>query len=231
MKHILLIEDDAAIAEYISSNLCPATYQVVHVTEANSGLQHALSRAWDCILLDRMLPMGVDGLDVLKALRAVANTTPTMVVSALGQTDERVRCLKAGADDYLPKPFIMEELEARIEALVRRTATSTPPASHVLQLGDLQVDLIAHAVFRAGERIALNPREFKLLGYLLKNAGQTVTRAMVLENVWAYDFQPETNIIDVHISHLRQKIDVGGVPSLIRTVRGMGYRIDVPVAM
>jgi len=196
MKHILLIEDDAAIAEYISSNLCPATYQVVHVTEANSGLQHALSRAWDCILLDRMLPMGVDGLDVLKALRAVANTTPTMVVSALGQTDERVRCLKAGADDYLPKP-----------------------------------DLIAHAVFRAGERIALNPREFKLLGYLLKNAGQTVTRTMVLENVWAYDFQPETNIIDVHISHLRQKIDVGGGPSLIRTVRGMGYRIDVPVAM
>lgn len=125
----------------------------------------------------------------------------------------------------------MEELEARIEALVRRTATSTHPASHVLQLGDLRVDLIAHAVFRAGERIALNPREFKLLGYLLKNAGQTVTRTMVLENVWAYDFQPETNIIDVHISHLRQKIDVGGGPSLIRTVRGMGYRIDVPVAM
>jgi len=230
MKQILLVEDDIAIAEYIFSNLCNTTYEVTHATDANAGLQWALSRTWDCIILDRMLPMEVDGVDILKALRALANATPVMMVSALGQTDQRIRCLKAGADDYLPKPFFIGELEARLEALIRRSGQSPSPSGHMLQLGDLQVDLLAHSVHRAGEKIALNPREFKLLGYLLKHAGQTVTRAMVLENVWEYDFQPETNIIDVHISHLRQKIDHKAGPSLIRTIRGVGYRIDAPEA-
>ncbi|MET4576251.1 response regulator transcription factor [Ottowia thiooxydans] len=230
MKNILLVEDDLAIAEYIFSNLCNKTYKITHATDANAGLHMALSRSWDCIILDRMLPMEVDGIDILKALRALANATPVIIVSALGQTDQRILCLKAGADDYLPKPFFIGELEARLEALIRRIGQAPSPSDHVLQLGDLRVDLLSHSVHRAGEKILLNPREFKLLGYLLKHAGQAVTRAMVLENVWEYDFQPETNIIDVHISHLRQKIDNKNSPSLIRTIRGVGYRIDAPTA-
>lgn len=230
MKHILLIEDDGANAQYVMDNLKNAGCQITHAADANSGLQLALSRPWDCIILDRMLPMEVDGIDILKALRAIGNRTPVIVVSALEQTEERIRCLKAGADDYLPKPFYLGELEARMEALIRRSATVSGPTKHMLGLGELQVDLLTHTVHRAGDRISLNPREFKLLSYLVRNAGQTVTRAMVLENVWEYDFQPETNIIDVHISHLRQKIDPPGATSLIRTVRGVGYRIDVPAA-
>lgn len=230
MKHILLIEDDGANAQYVMEHLNHSECQITHAAEANAGLQLALSRPWDCIILDRMLPMGVDGIDILKALRAIANRTPVIVVSALEQTEERIRCLKAGADDYLTKPFYLGELAARLEALMRRSATVMGQAEHMLQLGDLHVNLLSHAVYRAGEKISLNPREFKLLSYLVKNAGQTVTRAMVLENVWEYDFQPETNIIDVHISHLRQKIDLPDAHSLIRTVRGVGYRIDAPQA-
>ncbi|MBS7349391.1 response regulator transcription factor [Comamonas jiangduensis] len=228
MKNILLIEDDTGIAQYICSNLEKSNYHITHVAEASNGLKTALSQPWSCILLDRMLPVEVDGLDILKALRALGNSTPVIIVSALEKIDERILCLKAGADDYLPKPFFINELEARLEAVMRRSNLSQAPLSHAMQIGNLHVDLITHTVYRDKEKILLNPREFKLLAYLIKNAGQTVTRAMVLENVWDYDFQPETNIIDVHISHLRQKIDEKGAPSLIRTIRGVGYSIDAP---
>ncbi len=228
MKHILLIEDDSGIAEYICSNLEKSNYQLTHITDGSIGLKTALSQKWDCVLLDRMLPSDVDGIDILKALRALGNTTPVVIVSALEKTDERIRCLKAGADDYLPKPFFIDELEARIEAVIRRSNHLHAPALHTMQIGNLHIDLLTHTAYRGEEKIILNPREFKLLAYLIKNAGQTVTRSMVLENVWEYDFQPETNIIDVHISHLRQKIDEKGVSSLIRTVRGKGYSIHAP---
>lgn len=228
MKHILLIEDDSGIAAYICSNLEKSNYQLTHIADGSVGLKTALSQKWDCVLLDRMLPMDVDGIDILKALRALGNTTPVIIVSALEKTDERIRCLKAGADDYLPKPFFIDELEARIEAVIRRSNHLNAPAVHTMQIGDLHIDLLTHTAYRGEEKIILNPREFKLLAYLIKNAGQTVTRSMVLENVWEYDFQPETNIIDVHISHLRQKIDEKGASSLIRTVRGKGYSIHAP---
>lgn len=228
MKHILLIEDDSGIAAYISSNLEKSNYQLTHITDGSAGLKNALSQKWDCVLLDRMLPLDVDGIDILKALRALGNTTPVIIVSALEKTDERIRCLKAGADDYLPKPFFIDELEARIEAVIRRSNHLHAPAVHTMQIGNLHIDLLTHTAYRGEEKIILNPREFKLLAYLIKNAGQTVTRSMVLENVWEYDFQPETNIIDVHISHLRQKIDEKGASSLIRTVRGKGYSIHAP---
>ena len=228
MKHILLIEDDSGIAEYICSNLEKSNYQLTHIDDGSVGLKTALSQKWDCVLLDRMLPMDVDGIDILKALRALGNTTPVIIVSALEKADERIRCLKAGADDYLPKPFFIDELEARIEAVIRRSNHLNAPAVHTMQIGNLHIDLLTHTAYRGEEKIILNPREFKLLAYLIKNAGQTVTRSMVLENVWEYDFQPETNIIDVHISHLRQKIDEKGAPSLIRTVRGKGYSIHAP---
>lgn len=230
MRNILLIEDDAEIAQYICSNLERASYQISHRDNANSGLRTALSQSWDCILLDRMLPTSVDGLDILKALRALSNKTPVIIVSALEKTEERIRCLKAGADDYLPKPFYIDELEARIEAVIRRSHQQHTPVSHRLCIGNFHINLLTHTAWRGNEKIILNPREFKLLSFLIKNAGQTVTRTMVLENVWEYDFQPETNIIDVHISHLRQKIDEKGLPSLIRTIRGVGYCIDAPAA-
>lgn len=228
MKNILLIEDDAEIAQYICENLASPPYAITHTTDGSEGLKAALSQPWDVLLLDRMLPNEVDGLDILKAIRAMGHHFPVIVVSALGQTEERVRCLKAGADDYLPKPFLMEELEARMEAVIRRSTPSQQEQAHTLTLGDLHIDLLKHTVYRGEEKIPLNTREFKLLAYLIKNAGQTVTRSMVLENVWEYDFQPETNIIDVHISHLRQKIDGKNGPSIIRTVRGVGYSIEIP---
>lgn len=228
MTNILLIEDDAEIAQYICENLQPTKYSITVQTEGSEGLKSALSRNWDLVVLDRMLPHDVDGLDIIKAIRAMGHMFPVIVVSALGQTEERVRCLKAGADDYLPKPFLMEELEARIDAIIRRSAPNQQSQGHTLTLGDLKIDLIKHTVKRGEEKIAINTREFKLLAYLIKNAGQTVTRSMVLENVWEYDFQPETNIIDVHISHLRQKIDGKNIPSIIRTVRGVGYSIEIP---
>ena len=228
MKNILLIEDDTEIAQYICENLLSTEYSITHSTNGSEGLKAGLSQPWDVVLLDRMLPNEVDGLDILKAMRAMGHQWPVIVVSALGQTEERVRCLKAGADDYLPKPFLMEELEARIEAVMRRSNSTAQEQAHTLTLGNLRIDLLKHTVHRGEEKIPLNTREFKLLAYLIKNAGQTVTRSMVLENIWEYDFQPETNIIDVHISHLRQKIDGKNGPSVIRTVRGVGYSIDIP---
>ena len=175
--------------------------------------------------MDRMLPGDIDGLAIVEALRATGSKTPILILSALAEVDDRIRGLRAGGDDYLTKPFAFGELAARLDALVRRFQGSETKAS--LELADLRMDLLAHKVTRGGKTIALKPREFSLLEYLLRHAGQVVTRTMLLENVWEYHFDPQTNVVDVHISKLRQKIDAGFGPALLHTVRGVGYRLAV----
>ncbi|HWN40175.1 MAG TPA: response regulator transcription factor, partial [Gammaproteobacteria bacterium] len=173
----------------------------------------------------RMLP-GIDGLTVIRTLRASANTTPVLILSALGEVDDRVKGLKAGGDDYLVKPFAFSELLARLEALARRSKTGSDAPATVLRAGDLEMDLLRREVRRAGKPIDLQPREFQLLEFLLRHVGQVVTRTMLLEGVWDYHFDPQTNVIDVHISRLRSKIDKGFERPLLHTVRGAGYRLD-----
>jgi two-component system OmpR family response regulator len=190
--------------------------------DGDDGLDLALSGSFDAIIIDRMLPER-DGLSVIQALRGAGVRSPVLILSALGEVDDRVKGLKAGGDDYLTKPFALTELLARIEALGRR-ATSEEPATRYA-VGDLVLDRLTHKVMRGGEPIILQPREFRLLEYLMRNAGQVVTRTMLLENVWDYHFDPQTNVIDVHISRLRGKIDKGFDKPLLHTVRGAGYMI------
>jgi two-component system OmpR family response regulator len=218
---ILLIEDDATTAAYVERALGECGYLVERVGDGRDGLFRATEGSYDLILLDRMLP-GLDGLSVVAALRAAKVQTPVLILSALGQVDDRVKGLRAGGDDYLTKPFAFAELLARVEALLRRKSA---PAQEVtrLSLGDLEMDLLRREVRRAGRLIELKPREFRLLEYLMRHAGQVVTRTMLLEGVWDYHFDPQTNVIDVHISRLRQKIDRGFEPPLLHTVRGAGY--------
>lgn len=173
------------------------------------------------MIIDRMLPE-LDGLAIIRTLRASGNDTPVLILSALGEVDDRVRGLKAGGDDYLVKPFAFTELTARLEALLRRPSSAQAPVT-VLRVGDLEMDLLARRVRRAGREIDLQPREFRLLEYLMRNAGQVVTRTMLLENVWDYHFDPQTNVIDVHVSRLRRKIDRDFEQPLLHTVRGAGY--------
>ena len=180
---------------------------------------------YDVMVVDRMLP-GLDGLSVIKAVRSADNKTPALILSALGETDDRVDGLRAGGDDYLVKPFAFSELLARLEALMRRAGTETPET--VLRVGDLEMDLLARSVRRAGQVIDLQPREFRLLEYLLRHRGQVVTRTMLLENVWDYHFDPQTNVIDVHVSRLRRKIDRDFDRPLLHTVRGAGYMLREP---
>jgi len=219
---ILVIEDDEATAAYMVKGLTENGYVVDRVASGRDGLFHATSGQFDLIIVDRMLPE-IDGLDVVKALRVAKVVTPVLFLSALGQVDDRVSGLRAGADDYLTKPFAFSELLARIEALLRRR--SAPAVQTKLAVGDLEMDLLARQVRRAGQGIDLQPREFRLLEYLMRHAGQVVTRTMLLEGVWDYHFDPQTNVIDVHISRLRQKIDKGFQPPLLHTVRGAGYCI------
>jgi two-component system OmpR family response regulator len=219
---ILVIEDDEATAAYMVKGLGENGYVVDRVASGRDGLFHGTSGQFDLIIVDRMLPE-LDGLDVVKALRAAKIATPILFLSALGQVDDRVSGLKAGADDYLTKPFAFSELLARIEALLRRR--SAPAVQTTLEVGDLEMDLLARQVRRAGQGIDLQPREFRLLEYLMRHAGQVVTRTMLLEGVWDYHFDPQTNVIDVHISRLRQKIDKGFQAPLLHTVRGAGYCI------
>ncbi len=219
---ILVIEDDEATAAYMVKGLTENGYVVDQVASGRDGLFHATSGHFDLIIVDRMLPE-LDGLAVVKALRAAKLVTPILFLSALGQVDDRVSGLKAGADDYLTKPFAFSELLARIEALLRRR--SAPAVQTKLNVGDLEMDLLTRQVRRAGQGIDLQPREFRLLEYLMRHAGQVVTRTMLLEGVWDYHFDPQTNVIDVHISRLRQKIDKGFNPPLLHTVRGAGYCI------
>ncbi|CAA7617082.1 response regulator transcription factor [Magnetospirillum sp. SS-4] len=219
---ILLIEDDNEAAAYMAKGLREAGHVVDHAATGTDGLFLATSERWDAMVVDRMLP-GIDGLAIIQAIRADGNTTPVLVLSALGKVDDRVRGLKAGGDDYLVKPYAFAELLARIEALARRVSAAQPETR--LKVEDLEMDLLARTVQRGGQTIDLQPREFRLLEYLMRYAGQVVTRTMLLENVWEYHFDPQTNLIDVHISRLRQKVDKDFDPPLIHTVRGAGYTL------
>jgi len=218
---ILVIEDDATTAAYMVKGLTEGGYVVDHAADGRDGLFLGSDGDYDAIIVDRMLP-SLDGLSLIQALRAAKVATPVLFLSALGQVDDRVAGLRAGGDDYLTKPFAFAELLARLEALLRRRRDSDPVPTRLV-LGELEMDLLARSVRRAGRAIELQPREFKLLEYLMRHAGHVVTRTMLLEGVWDYHFDPQTNVIDVHISRLRQKIDKGFDRPLLHTVRGAGY--------
>lgn len=220
--HILLIEDDIETAQTINQALTAQEYDCEHTASGGDGLALALQNEYDLIIVDRMLPV-MDGLSIVSKLRDEGLATPVLFLSALGEVDERVAGLNAGADDYLAKPFAMSELIARIEALLRRGTQSSQISEY--HVADLHLDLLSREVTRGGQKIDLQPREFKLLAYLMKNENQVVTRMMLLENVWDYHFDPQTNIIDVHISRLRTKIDKPFEKTLLHTVRGAGYRL------
>ena len=222
---ILVIEDDRDVASFIRNGLSQAGCNVDHADNGKDGLFLATTEAYDALVVDRMLP-GVDGLTLIRTLRASKNTTPVLILSALGEVDDRVKGLKAGGDDYLVKPFAFSELLARLEALERRTRSGSDAPEQI----HLEIRYAQHRrrreVRRNGEAIDLQPREFQLLEFLLRHAGQVVTRTMLLEGVWDYHFDPQTNVIDVHISRLRSKIDRGFERPLLHTVRGVGYRLD-----
>ena len=218
--HVLLIEDDTEAARFLIKGLRDSGYTVEHAAEGRAGLAQAGSGRYDLVITDRMLPH-VDGLAIIEAMRAQGIATPVLVLSALGGVDDRIRGLKAGGDDYLTKPFAFAELLARMEALLRRHP-SAPNATR-LKVEDLEFDLLARRVSRAGREVELTGRELKLLEYLMRRAGQVVTRTMLLEGVWDLHFDPQSNLIDVHISRLRQAIDRGTDKALIHTVRGTGY--------
>lgn len=228
MMRVLLVEDDVQLGGYLKKALGEMGAVVDVAEDGREGLLMAAGEEYDLLLLDRMLPQ-VDGLTILRTLRASGVRTPVLILSALGDVDDRVEGLRAGGDDYLVKPPVFSELQARIEALMRR-ASPAEAASTRLRLGDLEMDLLGREVTRAGERIQLQPREFRLLEYLLQHAGQVVTRTMLLEHVWDYHFDPQTNVIDVHVSRLRGKIDKGFAYPLLHTVRGAGYVLRVPEA-
>ncbi|HFE37101.1 MAG TPA: response regulator transcription factor [Gammaproteobacteria bacterium] len=220
--HILVIEDDIDAAAYMSKGLTESGHLVHHCADGKSGLGQALTSHYDMLIIDRMLPE-LDGLAIISALRAANISTPVLILSALGEVDDKVQGLKAGGDDYLTKPYAFSELLARLEALARRRQPEQ--ASNTLKLADLEMDLLKHKVKRGGQHIALQPREFRLLEYLMRHIGQVVSRTMLLEQVWDYNFDPQTNVIDVHISRLRNKIDKGFTPPLLHTVRGAGYSL------
>jgi two-component system OmpR family response regulator len=220
---ILVVEDDKDVAGFIVRGLKEAGHVVEHAGSGRDGLFLATSEAFDAIVLDRMLPGGIDGLNILELLRGQKNPVPVLILSALADVDERVRGLKAGGDDYLTKPFAFSELLARIEALYRRGKAEGPVTK--LMVDDLELDLLSRQVKRAGQKIDLQPREFRLLEYLMRHAGQVVTRTMLLEGVWDYHFDPQTNVIDVHVSRLRQKVDKPFPAPLIHTVRNAGYML------
>ena len=217
---ILIIEDDPDTAAYIKRGVEEAGHIADHADNGKDGLLMATTEQYDVLVVDRMLPE-VDGLTLVKTIRASENTTPVLVLSALGEVDDRVKGLKAGADDYLIKPFAFSELMARLEALLRRKEVEAPTTR--LHVADLELDLLSREVTRSGQAVDLQPREFRLLEYLMRHHGQVVTRTMLLEKVWDYNFDPQTNIIDVHISRLRGKIDKGFDTPLLHTVRGSGY--------
>ncbi len=220
--HILIVEDDENTAAYMAAGLTQSGHLVDRSADGRDGLFMATGGDFDAIVVDRMLP-SLDGLSLVQALRAAKVVTPVLFLSALGQVDDRVKGLRAGGDDYLTKPFAFSELLARIEALARRS--SAPAVQTHLAVGDLELDLLSRQVKRAGQAIELQPREFRLLEYLMRHSGQVVTRTMLLEGVWDYHFDPQTNVIDVHISRLRQKIDKGFDRPLLHTVRGAGYAL------
>jgi two-component system OmpR family response regulator len=226
MTRVLVIEDDAQTATEIAEALGDHGYQVECAGTGREGLLKAATESFEAVVLDRMLPGGLDGLAVLATLRASGIEVPVLVLSALSGVDERVRGLKAGGDDYLTKPFEFLELTARLDVLVRRRAR--PQREMELRVGTLEMDLLTRTVKRAGQPIELLPREYKLLEYLMRHAGQVVTRTMMFEEVWHYHYDEPTNVIDVHVSKLRRKIELSGMPQLIHTVRGSGYVLHAP---
>jgi len=219
----LLIENDKDAARYISNGLREAGYAVRVCADGVDGLHHAVNENWDVAIVDRLLPGGVDGLSIVSKLRDLAKTTPVLILSALSSTDERVRGLRSGGDDYLTKPFAFSELLARVEALLRRANGMQETTQ--LQVADLILDTRKLRVTRGDKPIPLQPREQRLLAYLMRNCGHLVTRTMLLEGVWDYHFDPQTNVIDVHISRLRQAIDKDFDKPLLHTVRGAGYSL------
>jgi two-component system OmpR family response regulator len=219
---VLLVEDDAETARYIAKGLGESGYVTDIATNGKEGLLQAAAEDYDAAIVDRMLP-GLDGISLVETLRGAGKQTPVLFLSAKGEVRDRVRGLRAGGDDYLVKPFAFSELLARLEALLRRGGGETRQT--LLRAADLEMDLLARSVTRAGKAIDLQPREFRLLEYLLRHEGQVVTRTMLLENVWDYHFDPQTNVIDVHISRLRQKIDRAFDRPLVHTVRGAGYSL------
>ena len=220
---LLLIEDDLRAADYVANGLRESGHSVDHAADGAEGLSLALAGRYDVIVADRMLPH-LDGLAVVQTLRAQGVSTPILILSALAKVDDRVKGLRAGGDDYLTKPFAFSELLARIEALQRRVVAGEPPTR--LRVGDLELDLMSRKVTRGGRPVELTAREFRLLEYLLRHAGQVVTRTMLLENVWDLHFDPQTNVIDVHVSRLRQALDRDAARPLIHTVRGIGYVLE-----
>lgn len=220
--NILLIEDEPTVARFIQKGLTESEHTVTHADNGKVGLEHALTAQFDVIILDRMLPQ-MDGIEVLNNYRSEGVVTPTLILSAKNKVDDKVKGLRAGADDYLTKPFAFEELLARVEILASRNVTTS---NTNLTLGDLDLDLINRKVTREGQVIDLQSKEFKLLEYLMHNPGKIVTRTMLLEKVWEYNFDPQTNVIDVHISRLRNKIDKGFPYPMIETIRGAGYMIS-----
>lgn len=220
---ILLVEDDPHTAGFIAKGLKEDGHSVDPADNGKDGLFLATTETYDAIVLDRMLPQ-LDGMTVLKTLRGAGNATPILLLTALGDVEHRVEGLRAGADDYLVKPFAYAELSARLDSLTRRGASGGAEPTR-LNVDDLEMDLLKRTVARAGKPIELLPREFRLLEYLMRQAGRVVTRTMLLEAVWDYHFDPQTNVIDVHISRLRQKIDLGYPAPLLHTVRGAGYRL------
>jgi two-component system OmpR family response regulator len=222
---LLVIEDDPVASDYLCKALKEAGHVVDSVSDGMQGLSRATSESYEVLIVDRMLPT-LDGLTVIETLRKSGDETPVLIVSALGEVDERVRGLRAGGDDYLVKPYAFAELLARVEVLAGRHRGDAPATK--LAIADLEMDLLTRDVKRAGQKIELQAREFKLLEYLMRHAGQVVTRTMLLEGVWDFHFDPQTNVIDVHISRLRQKIDKDHDLRLIQTIRGAGYSLREP---
>ncbi len=218
----LVIEDDKQVADFVAKGLRENGFAVDAALDGREGLFLAASEPYDIIVLDRMLPQ-VDGLSLLKTLRTTGNVVPVLILSAMGEVNQRIEGLRAGSDDYMAKPFSITELVTRVQVLLKRNLAHSSETQ--LQVGNLSVDLLTRKACRMGQEIDLKPREFQLLEFLMRHAGQIVTRTMILEHVWDYNFDPQTNVIDVHISRLRNKIDKGFSPSLLHTVRGAGYSI------
>lgn len=221
---ILLIEDNERVSRFLKKGLAESGHTVDHADNGRNGMFFAASEKYDVIIMDRLLPGGIDGLSIIEALRKDGNATPILILSALSDVDERIRGLKSGGDDYLTKPFAFGELLARLDVLSRRGQASAA-VDTLLTVDGLRMDLLSRKVTREGRPINLQPREFKLLEYLMRHKDQVVTRTMLLENVWDYHFDPQSNIVDVHVSKLRQKIDSGFTQSLLRTIRSAGYMI------
>jgi two-component system OmpR family response regulator len=220
---VLLVEDNERVSNFVRKGLTEAGHTIHHADNGRDGMFLAAGESHDAIVMDRMLPGDIDGLGIIAALRKTGSRTPILILSALSDVDERIRGLQSGGDDYLVKPFAFGELLARLDALVRRAQGGNSETTLVVD--DLAMDLLSRKVSRAGRSVTLQPREFKLLEYLMRHENQVVTRTMLLENVWDYHFDPQTNVVDVHVSKLRQKIDAGPERPLLKTIRNAGYML------